>query len=115
MADVEKIISGIASCEPSKIKRNCSDCPYREEMNCDYVLWHDALDLVQEQQRQIEQMNFIYGFVYGGQVKDIQELIRCKDCKYCYVDGDNVRFNMCLLNHNKVQADDWFCADGEKR
>ena len=44
-----------------------------------------------------------------------QELVRCKDCKYRFVDGDNVRFNMCLLNHNKVQPDDWFCADGERK
>ena len=43
-----------------------------------------------------------------------RELIRCENCKYHYVDGDNVRFNMCLLNHNKVQPDDWFCADGER-
>lgn len=42
-------------------------------------------------------------------------IVRCKDCKYRFVDGDNVRFNMCLLNHNKVQQDDWFCADGERK
>ena len=42
-------------------------------------------------------------------------VVRCKDCKYRFVDGDNIRFNMCLLNHNKVQPDDWFCADGEQR
>ena len=42
-------------------------------------------------------------------------LIRCKDCKHRFVDGDNVRFNVCELNHNKVQADDWFCADAERR
>ena len=43
------------------------------------------------------------------------EIIRCKDCKHRFVDGDNVRFNVCELNHNKVQADDWFCADAERR
>ena len=43
------------------------------------------------------------------------EIVRCKDCKYHFVDGDNVCFNMCLLNHNKVQSDDWFCADGERK
>lgn len=48
-------------------------------------------------------------------VNDAGKIVRCRDCKYCYVDGENVRFNMCLLNHNKVQADDWFCADGEKK
>ena len=46
-------------------------------------------------------------------VNDAEKIVRCRDCKYCYVDGENVRFNMCLLNHNRVQADDWYCADGE--
>lgn len=43
------------------------------------------------------------------------EIIRCKDCKHRYVDGENVRFNVCELNHNKVQSDDWFCADAERK
>ena len=43
------------------------------------------------------------------------EIIRCKDCKHCFVDGENVRYNVCELNHNKVQADDWFCADAERK
>ena len=42
-------------------------------------------------------------------------IVRCKDCKHRYVDGDNVRYNACELNHNNVQSDDWFCADGERR
>lgn len=46
---------------------------------------------------------------------DYVRVVRCKDCKYRYVDGDNVRVNFCELNHNKVQGDDWFCADGERR
>lgn len=44
----------------------------------------------------------------------IAELIRCRDCKYRYTDGDNVTANYCLLNHARVQADDWFCADAER-
>lgn len=43
------------------------------------------------------------------------EIIYCKDCKHRYVDGENVRFNVCELNHNKVQSDDWFCADAERK
>ena len=43
------------------------------------------------------------------------ESITCIDCKHRYVDGENVRFNVCELNHNKVQSDDWFCADAERR
>lgn len=48
-------------------------------------------------------------------VVDAVPVVRCRDCKYRYVDGDNVRFNLCLLNHNKVQSDDWYCADGERK
>lgn len=43
------------------------------------------------------------------------EIIRCGECKHLYVDGENVRFNVCELNHNKVQSDDWFCADAERK
>lgn len=47
--------------------------------------------------------------------KNVVAVVRCRDCKHCFTDGDNVRFNVCELNHNKVQSDDWFCADGEHR
>ena len=49
------------------------------------------------------------------QLPSAQPVIRCKDCVHRYVDGENVRFNVCELNHNKVQSDEWFCADGERR
>ena len=44
----------------------------------------------------------------------VADLVRCKECRHCYVDGEQVKFNACELNHNKVQSDDWFCADGER-
>lgn len=50
-----------------------------------------------------------------GAYFDYQELVRCGECVHRYVAGDNVRFNVCELNHNKVQSDEWFCADGERR
>lgn len=46
---------------------------------------------------------------------DVVEVVRCGECKHRYVDGDNVRYNVCELNHNRVQSDDWFCADGERK
>lgn len=46
--------------------------------------------------------------------KEGHELIRCRECKFRYTDGENVTANYCLLNHNRVQADDWFCADAER-
>lgn len=48
-----------------------------------------------------------------GQMQTV-DIVRCKECKHCYVDGEQVKFNACELNHNKVQSDDWFCADGER-
>ena len=45
---------------------------------------------------------------------ETKPLILCKDCKHCFVDGENVRFNVCDLLHNKAQPDDWYCADGEE-
>ena len=43
------------------------------------------------------------------------EIIRCGKCKHRYTEGENVVYNVCELNHNKVQPDDWFCADAERR
>lgn len=54
------------------------------------------------------------GYSDGIRARD-EEIVRCKDCKHRFVDGENVRYNVCELNHNKVQSDDWFCADGERK
>lgn len=43
------------------------------------------------------------------------EIIRCKDCKHRYKEGEQVVINRCELNHNLVQSDEWFCADGVRR
>lgn len=57
----------------------------------------------------------------------VQELVRCKDCKYRIVNehyGEDGYFNLkaeCELDTGDIfalgrdaQIDDWFCADGEK-
>lgn len=56
-----------------------------------------------------------YDEMFIGTIRKREMLVRCGECKYRYVDGDNVRYNLCLLNHNKVQSDEWYCADGERR
>ena len=59
-----------------------------------------------------------YGsYVASNKIADMDsiDLVRCGECKHRFVDGDNVRFNVCELNHNKVQSDDWFCANGERK
>lgn len=52
--------------------------------------------------------------VEAQKTEDIVSVIRCRDCKYRYTDGESVTANYCLLAHNRVQADDWFCADAER-
>lgn len=46
----------------------------------------------------------------------VQDLVRCKDCKYCYAEGFvNVR-NVCEKHYDFGNVDDdWFCADGARK
>lgn len=45
-----------------------------------------------------------------------QELVRCKDCKYCGSEiRDGIKFAKCELKHNWMPQPNWFCADGERK
>ena len=48
--DREKVIKGLEICKPSKYSRTCGICPYREEFNCDYEVYNDALTMLKEQE-----------------------------------------------------------------
>ena len=118
MPDREKVIKGLESCEPSVFKRDCSCCPYKDEMNCDYVLWNDALALLKEQQENIQYWSDKYdemGRLYM-KIRDEQpQIVMCKDCKHGKPYNDKVQ---CLHPRNNIwfcQDADWFCADGERR
>ena len=61
----------------------------------------------------------ITSFLYGVEVGDRQELVRCKDCKHRF-DGER-NSNCCdrLMDkvgwRSEIQVDDdWFCADGKR-
>ena len=80
----------------------CADCDeYRNEW-CEKVIDSPHPDMIRDCQ-------------YWHERKDLVGVIRCKDCKHRYVDGDGVRYNVCDQNHNNAQSDDWFCADAERR
>ena len=53
MSKLEKVIKGLEICKPSKYSRTCGICPYREEMNCDYEVYNDALSLLKEQETEL--------------------------------------------------------------
>ena len=101
--DINKIIGGLAILK----------LPFMNISEAQEIL-DGAIDLLKNQQKQIEQMNFIYGFVYGGQVKEIKELVRCNECKHRDPEdhkcdcGHDIRWQL-------PRADDWFCADGERK
>ena len=62
-----------------------------------------------------EDCDIDYHFEHLAPTVDAVEVVRCKDCIHRFKDGENVVFNCCELNHNKAQADDWFCAVAERR
>ena len=119
MPDREKVLKGLERCKLYN-KVNCDKCPYdyngrgNGKSECTAELATDALALLKEQQEQIEQMNYIYGFVYGGQVKEIKKLVRCKECKH-----RDPEDHKCDYGHDiqwqLPRADDWFCSDGEQK
>jgi len=70
----------------------------------------DREKVINDLQMQIEELEERLAIVLEGQ----PEIVRCKDCKH--------RFNSCCYNKksNRINfgvyvADDWFCADGERR
>ena len=48
--------------------------------------------------------------------KQPDALVRCKDCKYCFVEGFVHEHNICD-KHEWIQGqpDDWYCADAKRR
>jgi len=42
-----------------------------------------------------------------------EELIRCKDCKYC--EYPNAEREWCKKGHLHGNAENWFCADGKRK
>ena len=91
-----------------------------------------AMSVIKAQQNNIESMNYIYGFVYGGQVKEIRKLVRCKDCKHrpkkktCqsrhglyteiyFPEGSKCPCECEDFFYSWYPEDDWFCPNGEEK
>ena len=90
MADREKVISGLEICKPSKYARTCGVCPYNEEMNCDYVLWHDAIALLKANEPvkpEREGSGITWWYVCGS----CRTVINPND-KYCHECGRKVKW-----------------------
>ena len=91
MAELEKVIKALEQCREGK--PSCDGCPYDiKSAKCLFLLHSDALELLKEQ----------------------QQIIRCKDCKYGEPWGVLIGCGTTKgfgITHNP----DWFCADGERK
>lgn len=93
MADREKVIKGLGDCSSREVWK-CSTCKWYDENSgeCFTKLAADALELLREQEPVI---------------------VRCKDCKHCeYPQSEK---DWCKKGHLHGKAENWFCADGERR
>lgn len=47
---------------------------------------------------------------------DAVQVVRCRDCKhYRYYGLNSYTVSECTIDHEENPAEDWFCADGERR
>lgn len=53
------------------------------------------------------------GYETNGNPKDMVEVVRCKDCKYC--EYPKAEKEWCKKGHLHGNAEHWFCADGKRR
>ena len=60
---------------------------------------------------------FIVKIHDNGQLETIQELIRCKDCRYGdpYSEYGLPCGVICRLSSKERRPDNWYCAEGKKR
>ena len=108
---IELTISDITTQMARNIDEACWQAIQRVGINVDKEKMLIALKQDAERYREA----FSKGHDTGYAKRD-DEIVRCKDCKYCFEEGfANVR-NMCE-RHPEIENpdDDWFCADGERR
>ena len=96
-------------------------CPYFhvDNLHCEQELMRDALALLKEQER-IKLFNeHEYLVKYTGDALQLlpdvmQEIVRCKDCKF--KQDSSVAGRTWWCNRlEKFCDNDWFCADGERK
>ena len=138
MPDKEKVLKGLECCSDRIGKRCRSVCPYHERNYCESELAADALELLKEQEAAYQGAKELlrqktvlfedairrlkeYEMIYGGDVKVVGEIVRCKDCKYAHLthDGD-CKYCDKITDDDGIPIEryhpgDWFCADGERK
>ena len=127
MPDREKVMRGLECCCTHIVGMSCGNCPYEIEQredegisDCTSVLAYDALALLKEQERTINELQNAYGYLqhqfFEAQDKLLkeQEVVRCKDCKQGEQSVLPNRHLWCRI-HEFYREPEWYCADGERK
>ena len=116
MADREKVIKGLESCN----RMDCTECQYGKEghghSDCIERLCADTLALVKELEQAMKEKDGIISNLIA-QIKEISQcyerVVRCKDCDNRECDGraGTIVCGITGESHDRL----WFCADGERK
>ena len=115
MADIEKAIKGLEDLRENMARKNMW---YLYKVCC------DAIELLKEQQKEIDEIADEYIDI-GKEMAKQPQIVRCKDCRYGHHVVETVNGEMttyCIFctkpyieRGNATHEPDWYCADGRKR
>ena len=89
-----------------------------KECGCRFPLWtiterdDEAIDMAIEALRREEAEE--KGYCHRIRPKNVEVVVRCKDCKHYIVEGITTRYGWCHEYKHSVDEDD-YCSYGERR
>ena len=103
----EAAMQGLECCQ-RRDGNQCKVCPYTESDWCTEDMASDALRVIKDQQKTIEELN--------GFLKNAAYVTTCKNCVFGYPLTDSA-YILCTRRFHDGQRHDanWFCADGEEK
>lgn len=116
MADIDKVKTALGCCigefPGEEYCKTCCYQPYRFG-KCKADAIKDALELLKVQKEELYKLDRENQLMLERMAEQPQ-IVRCKDCKHRYPltkTCNNVDGACC----QSYVADDWFCADGERK
>lgn len=94
----DKVIRGLEACNAG----DCDHCPY-QHIEPRKEFWDDGLPVCQSGKMLEEALELL---------KEHGIVVLCKDCKFC--EYPKSKKEWCKKGHLHGNAENWFCADGER-
>ena len=121
MPDTDKVIKDLTRCQRCECD-NCTledksgypwDCTARENM-IDYAIakLKELEEQIKNRDASLEKAREEIKWL-RGMLKELEAVVRCKDCKYCEYPKSEKEW--CKKGHLHGKAETWFCADGKRR